>query len=273
MRRTHCVAVGYYYRILGSSSSGNCSLLKTEHSTILIDAGFSGKRICEMLETAGERIENVDAVFITHEHSDHATGVKGLSRYRHLKFFANEDTARPIQKHLKRQVQWKLFTTGRSFEFRDLKVSPFAIPHDTYDPVGYLFAWGEDDLFNPIRKLAWVTDLGYAPALVRSKIQDVDYLILEANHDVRMLEMDERRPWSLKQRILGRHGHLSNKAALELLESVEQPRWRQVFLAHLSRDCNDVDIVRQTFEPMGKKRRCKMHVVDPHQANGMEVQG
>ena len=75
--------MGYYYRILGSSSSGNCSLLKTEHSTVLIDAGFSGKRICEMLEDAGQRIENVDAVFVTHEHSDHATGLKGLARHGH----------------------------------------------------------------------------------------------------------------------------------------------------------------------------------------------
>ena len=226
-----------------------------------------------MLEDAGQRIEDVDAVFVTHEHSDHATGLKGLARHGHLKFFANEDTARPIQKQLSRRVNWKLFKTGQSFVFRDLKVSPFTIPHDTYDPVGYLFAWGEDDLFNPPRKLVWLTDLGYVPKFVQNKIQDVDYLVLEANHDIQMLEMDDRRPWSLKQRILGRHGHLSNKAALDLLESVENPRWRKVFLAHLSRDCNKVDIVRNTFQPLSEKQKCPIHVVDPHEAVAMEVEG
>lgn len=272
-RLSDCHLVGYYFRILGSSSSGNCSLLKTEHSTVLIDAGFSGKRICEMLEDAGERIENVDAVFITHEHSDHVTGVKGLSRHRHLKFFANEDTARAIRKNLKSGADWKLFTTGLSFTFQDLRVSPFAIPHDAYDPVGFLFAWGENDLFNPVRKLAWLTDLGYVPKLVHQKICDVDYLVIEANHDVQMLEANKRRPWSLKQRILGRHGHLSNKAALDLLQEVDNPKWRKVFLAHLSRDCNNVELVRRTFDPLGSARRCPMAVVDPFDAKGMEVAG
>jgi phosphoribosyl 1,2-cyclic phosphodiesterase len=265
--------VGYYFRILGSSSSGNCSLLKTENSTILIDAGFSGKRTCEMLEDAGECIENVDAVFITHEHSDHASGVKGLARHNHLKFHANTDTAHAIQKNLSRRVTWSLFETGRAFRFRDLEVSPFSIPHDAYDPVAFVFAWGEDDLFNPVRKLAWLTDLGYVPNLVKQKIRDVDYLVVEANHDVKMLEMDERRPWSLKQRILGRHGHLSNKAALTLLQEAENPIWRKVFLAHLSRDCNNVDLVRRTFQPLETSHRYKITVVNPDNAVGMEVAG
>ena len=101
----------------GRAVQATVPLLKTEHSTVLIDAGFSGKRICEMLEDAGQRIEDVDAVFVTHEHSDHATGLKGLARHGHLKFFANEDTARPIQKQLSRRVNWKLFKTGQSFVF------------------------------------------------------------------------------------------------------------------------------------------------------------
>jgi phosphoribosyl 1,2-cyclic phosphodiesterase len=265
--------VGYYFRILGSSSSGNCSLLKTENSTILIDAGFSGKRICEMLEDAGECIENVDAVFITHEHSDHATGVKGLSRHTNLKFYANRDTAQAIQEKLNRRVNWQLFDTGRAFTFRDLKVSPFSIPHDAYDPVAFVFAWGEQDLFNPARKLAWLTDLGYVPKLVKQKIHDVDYLVIEANHDVQMLEMDVRRPWSLKQRILGRHGHLSNKATLTLLQEVDKPSWRKVFLAHLSRDCNNVDLVRRTFHPMERSHNCSITVVDPENPVGLEVSG
>ena len=265
--------MGYYFRILGSSSSGNCALLKTENCTILIDAGFSGKRICEMLENSGEHIDNIDAVFITHEHSDHATGIKGLSRFSHLKYHANRDTAQAIRENLKRRVNWQVFDTGRTFTFRDLQVSPFSIPHDAYDPVGFLFSWGTDDLFNPPRKLAWLTDLGYVPEMVKEKIRDVDYLVLEANHDREMLEMDTRRLWSLKQRILVRHGHLSNKSASELLKEVSNPGWKRVFLAHLSRDCNNVELVRRTFAPIEEAQGCAMTVVDPCNPEGMTVTG
>ena len=240
---------------------------------MLIDAGFSGKRICEMLAETGECIENVDAVFITHEHSDHASGVKGLARHKNLIFHANADTAHAIQRKLTRRVTWSLFETGRPFLFRDLEVSPFSVPHDAYDPVAFVFAWGENDLFNPSRKLAWLTDLGYVPNLIKQKILDVDYLVVEANHDIKMLEMDNRRPWSLKQRILGRHGHLSNKAALALLQEAENPNWRKVFLAHLSKDCNNVDLVRRTFQPIEISHQCSMEVVNPDSAEGMEVTG
>ncbi len=226
-----------------------------------------------MLENSGEHIDNIDAVFITHEHSDHATGIKGLSRFSHLKYHANRDTAQAIRENLKRRVNWQVFDTGRTFTFRDLQVSPFSIPHDAYDPVGFLFSWGTDDLFNPPRKLAWLTDLGYVPEMVKEKIRDVDYLVLEANHDREMLEMDTRRPWSLKQRILGRHGHLSNKSASELLKEVSNPGWKRVFLAHLSRDCNNVELVRRTFAPIEEAQGCAMTVVDPCNPEGMTVTG
>jgi len=234
------------FTILGSSSSGNCSLLESNGCKVLIDAGFSGKRICERLESIGESIDNIQAVFLTHEHSDHTAGIRGLARFQHIQFFANRLTARAVQEKLTRRPSWKTFDTGSTFSFQDLTICSFRIPHDAHDPVGFVFRSGNGDLFSPYRSLAWATDLGYAPALVRERIREVDVLVLESNYDPVMLQEDTKRPWSVKQRILGRHGHLSNSATKELVDELDNPNWRKVFLAHLSKDCNSVDAVTRT---------------------------
>lgn len=236
--------------ILGSSSSGNCAVLQTAQCRILIDAGFSGRRIRAMLEAVGLTLDDIDAVFITHEHSDHIAGLRGLASQPQLKFFANADTARVIQRKLPRPLEWHTFATGSCFQFCDLEVSSFSLPHDAADPVGFLFTSGEDTLFSPRRTLAWCTDLGYVPRTVAESVRQADCLVIESNHDTELLESDERRPWSVKQRISGRHGHLSNQAAFDFLSSIERPRWRQVFLGHLSRDCNELSLVERLFAPL-----------------------
>ncbi|WP_269540219.1 MBL fold metallo-hydrolase [Cerasicoccus fimbriatus] len=259
------------FRILGSSSSGNAALLITPQSKVLIDAGFSGRRLREKLAGIGESLESIDAVFITHEHGDHTAGLKALTRLPHLKFFANRDTARAAQAKLDRKVNWGLFETGVGFQFNDLKVHPFAIPHDAHDPVGYVFECGDGSLFSPFRKLAWLTDLGYAPQLVKEHIRDCDMLVLEANYDLELLERCEKRPWSTKQRIRGRHGHLSNEAAFELLAEAANPRWRHICLAHLSKDCNCPNLVHRHFEPLRNgNHNLRIDVFDPSSEIGEE---
>jgi phosphoribosyl 1,2-cyclic phosphodiesterase len=235
------------FTILGSSSSGNCALLQCDGCNILVDAGFSARRLGELVEAAGVSLDRIDAVFLTHEHSDHCAGLPGLCRRPGLKVFANRGTASAIQGTLKHRPDWHVFETGTSFRFRDLEIESFAVPHDATEPVGFVFHHGEGDLLSPRRSVAWVTDLGYAPELVRQRIRHVDVLVLEANYDPQLLRNDRKRPWSVKQRITGRHGHLSNEAARDLMASVEQPGWRHVCLAHLSRDCNSLDAVRATF--------------------------
>lgn len=240
-----------HFSILGSSSSGNSGLLVTENSKILIDAGFSCKRLCGMLEERDVKPEEIDAIFVTHEHSDHIAGISTFSKKFGPKVFANQLTAKAIQPKLKHQANWMLFQTGTTFKFQDLTVENFSIPHDAHDPVGYKFTSGSgEDLFSPVKKMAWLTDLGFAPQGIADRIQDVDTLVVESNHDTQMLENDTRRPWSLKQRISGRHGHLSNEAAKTLLASIARPRWNRVYLAHLSGDCNSAEAIDNTFSEL-----------------------
>jgi phosphoribosyl 1,2-cyclic phosphodiesterase len=225
--------------ILGSGSSGNSALLVTEEARVLVDAGFSLRKLGQLLAAAGETLARIDAVFLTHEHGDHAGGIAGLKKFPHLKIFANAATAHAVQAGLSHRPDWQIFETGARFRFRDLEIDAFSVPHDAQDPVGFRFTNGrEGDLLAPRRSLSWLTDLGHAPQHVREHIRDCDVVVVEANHCVRMLQADTKRPWSTKQRISGRHGHLSNDSARELLIAVASPRWRRIYLTHLSRDCN-----------------------------------
>ena len=253
-------------QILGSSSSGNCALLVTEQCRVLIDAGFSTRKTCAFLEANGESINSIDAIFLTHEHSDHTAGLTGLSRIPHIRTFANFSTAKAIQDSLKRKANWQIFETGRTFCFRDLEITSFPVPHDALDPVGFVFASGGEDLFNPRRSIAWCLDLGHIPQLVKEHVRPVNVLVLEANYETDMLDEDQQRPWSVKQRIKSRHGHLSNASALEFLRTESEPGWEKVFLVHLSKNCNDVSLLSSLIDQsssQAENRKFTISVVDP----------
>jgi phosphoribosyl 1,2-cyclic phosphodiesterase len=247
--------------ILSSGSSGNSALVVTEGARILLDAGLSARRLSGLLHGAGESMDAIDAVFLTHEHSDHCSGVESLKRYPRLKFYANSGTARAVQRLLTWTPDWQIFSTGSPFRFRDLDVESFPIPHDAEEPVGFRFTSGLDDLFSPRRTLAWVTDLGHAPPLIRERIRESDVVVVEANHCARMLEADPKRSWTLKRRISGRHGHLSNERMRELLASAATPRWQRVYLAHLSRDCNTHGAVEEALTSLRSVLRCDFSIV------------
>ena len=259
--------VDVYFKILGSSSSGNSAILKVSDSTILIDAGMTGRKLETLLKNIGMNPENLDAVFLTHEHNDHSAGVRGLSKFQNLPIFANRDTIQALQPKLRKRPNWKIFETGNSFSFGPFKIDPFSVPHDAYDPVGFYFEWGKDDLFEPRSSLAWVTDLGFVPTLVKEKIRKANILVIEANHCSKMLEEDTKRPWSLKQRIRGRHGHLSNDNTYEMLNSIEKPCWEKLFLMHLSKDCNDIQNIRERFSGFKKNgKKFTTYIIDPSTA-------
>jgi len=249
------------FRILGSGSAGNAALLQSDDTRVLVDAGFSAKRLGELLAETGDSLERVDAIFLTHEHGDHAAALTGLARHPHIQVFANRATAQALQGGLKHRINWRLFETGAAFCFRDFEVRSFAVPHDAQDPVGFLITHGHGDLLSPRRSLAWLTDLGHAPAHVREHIREANILVVEANHCSQMLQADTKRPWSTKQRISGRHGHLSNTAVGELLAAVASPHWRHVFLTHLSRDCNSPAAVAAACGPALAPLSCQFSVV------------
>jgi phosphoribosyl 1,2-cyclic phosphodiesterase len=249
------------FQILGSSSSGNCALLETASARVLVDAGFSARKLGALLAECGLSVNQIDAVFLTHEHSDHAAGIKGLAKFPHLEVFANHATAQVVQSGVGRPINWRVFTSGSQFVYRDLTVHAIPVPHDALDPVAFVFRCGGDSLFDPPQGIAWLTDLGHIPPNLGQLVRDVDVLIIEANHDLDLLEQDTKRPFSIKLRIRGRHGHLSNVAVRDFLAGVADPRWKRVFLTHISRDCNSPQRVASCI-PAGTTQ-CPVHVVDP----------
>jgi len=250
--------------ILGSGSTGNAALLQTPNARVLVDAGFSGRKLRQLLADAGTTLDAIDAIFLTHEHGDHAAGIDALKKHPGVPVFANAPTARAVQAKLGHRPAWHIFETGTRFTFRDLEVDAYTVPHDAQEPVGFTFATGhEGDLFAPRRALAWLTDLGHIPAPVQARLRDVDVMVVESNHCPHLLEADHRRPWSTKRRIAGRHGHLSNDGVRELLESVASPRWRHVILTHLSRDCNSLAAVEAAIATVRTRLTCRFSIVAP----------
>lgn len=215
---------------LASGSKGNCTYLGTNQTKILIDAGLSARTIQQRLTEINVDLDDIDAILITHEHSDHILGLKTLALKRNIPILANHETARGIVEALHDCPKFKIFSTGETFEFGDLEIHPFGIQHDTLDPVAFTIK--VNDL-----KMGFCTDLGFATSLVQNRLQQCDYLFIEANHQPDMVHACPR-PMVYKQRVLSRSGHLSNEACGNLLARVYHSNLKQVYLAHLSSECN-----------------------------------
>jgi phosphoribosyl 1,2-cyclic phosphodiesterase len=229
-----------HFTILGSGSGGNCAYLETAQTRLLIDAGFSGRQIRQRLATLARAPETLHGILITHEHSDHVAGLLGLAAKLDVPVYSNRLTKEAIEAQLQIQINSRLFATGTPFEIGDVLVEPFSVPHDAYDPVGFL-------LHTPAGDIGILTDLGHATKLVIERVRSANVLLLETNHDVKMLQDDPRRPWSLKQRILSRHGHLSNDGAADVVEQISWPGLAHLYLGHLSRDCNRPELARRVI--------------------------
>ena len=229
--------------ILGSGSSGNCAFLETGETRLLIDAGLSGRQIRQRLLGIGRAPENLSGILITHEHSDHIQGLVGLAAKLQIPIYCNRLTREAIERQLDVQLDFRLFSTGNSFDVGDVVIDTFTIPHDAYDPVGFLLRTTAGDI-------GFLTDLGHATKLIVQRLQSANILLLETNYDLKLLQDDPKRPWSVKQRILSRHGHLSNEAAAQVTEQLLSSQLRHVFLGHLSGDCNRPDLAHRAVSQM-----------------------
>jgi phosphoribosyl 1,2-cyclic phosphodiesterase len=228
------------FSVLCSGSTGNAIYVESEESKVLIDAGVSGKQIAAALEEIGTTAEELDALLVTHEHSDHVRSVGVMARKYDLPVYATAGTWAGMEKHVGDipVEQQHTFSIQESLSFGDLKIEPFPISHDAREPVGFNFFQNET-------KLTLATDLGYVSDRVKQAIQGADAYIFESNHDVEMLRIGPY-PWNVKMRILGDKGHLSNDMAGDALAEVLSGNSKDVYLAHLSPDNNMPEIAEIT---------------------------
>jgi phosphoribosyl 1,2-cyclic phosphodiesterase len=288
------------FTVLASGSKGNSTVVTGGSTRILVDAGLSCRELFRRMRLAGEEPETLDAIVITHEHTDHIHGLAVTARKLGIPVYLTEGTHRAWMRWIapRRQMtyaQWleqcrkqaaerqaeaeagecagevedvdleasaaeeesvaepvvaakdpswlpsvEYFQAGQAFQIGDIAVSPFTIPHDAADPVGFVFrAEGV--------RMAVATDLGYIPPNVKAQLKGVDLLLLESNHDLEMLR-DGPYPWSVKQRVLSRVGHLSNEAAADFLENQYDGQAAYVILAHLSESNNLPELARVAAE-------------------------
>lgn len=238
--------------MLGSGSAGNSALVATDHCRLLIDGGLSARQIVARLAACGVEPQRLDGVLLTHEHGDHVCGLEVLCRKFRIPIYCNALTAEAIRYHcdsLGQHRNWRIFRTGSDFNICDIHVQTFPVPHDAVEPVGYAFHAGKSGL-------GFITDLGYPTKMLIERLREVHTLMIETNHDEKLLQADPHRPWPVKQRIMSRHGHLSNAAAAGVIEQLLPGKIERVVLGHLSRDCNTVALasaaVQQTLQKVGR---------------------
>jgi phosphoribosyl 1,2-cyclic phosphodiesterase len=222
------------FSVLGSGSRGNSVYIETGRTAILIDDGFSGKDIIARMKAIGKDIQDLDAIFVTHEHNDHIGGVGVLSRRCRLPVYANQGTFRGGDGRLKELFKRCEFATGDTIEFQDFEIRSFRISHDTSDPVGYVIGNGQS-------RLGYCTDTGKVSHLMQQRLRNCNGLILEFNHDLKMLA-EGPYPLPLQQRVRSSQGHLANGDAAAFLRELLHEGLEHVVLAHLSETNNLPDL-------------------------------
>lgn len=244
--------------VLASGSKGNCTLVCSSKTHLLIDAGLSCRELLRRLVRCGEDPCALDAVLITHEHTDHIAGLRVLARKLKIPIYitgatyeAYRQSVRDAAGHRAPLERRETFSSGSGFQIGDISVMPFTIPHDAVDPVGFTFR--ADGI-----KLGVCTDLGYMPASVSNHLRGCHVLMIESNHDLELLRGGPY-PWSVKQRVMSRVGHLSNDALADFLTTDYDGGAEFLILAHLSEQNNHPEIARMTAERALGEQRSLLH--------------
>ena len=242
--------------ILASGSSGNITLLETESTRLLIDAGLGKRETLARLAAVEKSVDRLDGILITHEHNDHCSGLPQMLGLWKAPLYVTEPTMEALERTLPETLGKRLrgvekIQAGQRFCIGDIEVHAFAIPHDAADPIGFTFR--ADGV-----KLALVTDLGYMPALVKVHLRDADCMVLESNHDLDMLKVGPY-PWSVKQRVGSRTGHLSNDKLAKFFCTDYDGNASYIVLAHLSEQNNHPELARGTAEKALGPRQTLLH--------------
>lgn len=232
--------------VLGSGSGGNCTFIGTSKTRLLVDAGFSMKETARRLAMVDILLESIDAIVISHEHSDHVHGMETLTKNWKIPVYM-APAARSVMKLKSDAYPFEPIEAGQSFCIGDIEVQPFSIPHDSVEPLAFSFV--AEGI-----KTSVVTDLGYIPELVKQRVAASHCMVFEANHDLEMLKVGPY-PWFVKQRVMSRHGHLSNDATAQFFMEDYDGTAECIWLAHISQKNNHPEIVRmsiaQAFEQRG----------------------
>ena len=239
--------MGVSITVLASGSNGNCTLISSGTTHLLVDAGLSCRELLRRLALCDESASSIDAILVTHEHIDHVSGLRVLAKKLKVPVYITGHTYETYRRttrdaagnrvHLERREE---FHSGRAFQIGDVKITPFTIPHDAVDPVGFTFC-------SEGIKVGVCTDLGYMPTSVRQHIRGCQVLMIESNHDLEMLRGGPY-PWQVKQRVMSRTGHLSNAALAQFFSSGYDGSAAFLLLAHLSEANNHPDLARSAVQ-------------------------
>lgn len=230
---------------LGSGSSGNCYVLFTDNTCLMIDAGISMRTVKKHLKGLGLNLNAIDAILITHDHADHIKAVGNISNEFDKPVYATETVHKGISRNYcvtskLNEAHVRYVQKGEPAEIGDFRITPFEVPHDSSDCVGYRIEAGET-------VFCLITDVGHITETLQHQVKDVEYLVLEANYDEDMLMMGNY-PAYLKGRIKGGKGHLSNKDSAKLIAENASPKLKHVWLCHISEENNHPELARKTVE-------------------------
>jgi phosphoribosyl 1,2-cyclic phosphodiesterase len=240
--------------VLASGSKGNSALVSSSRTSLLVDAGLSRRELLRRMAACGEAAGELDAILVTHEHGDHVSGLHVLAKRLKIPVYMTDATHEAYRRSVRDSAgnrvcleRLETFQAGCAFQIGDVAVMPFTIPHDAVDPVGFTFT--SDGI-----KVGVCTDLGYMPSSVKHHLRGCHVLMIESNHDVEMLRVGPY-PWSVKQRVMSRVGHLSNAALADFLMKDYDRGAEYLILAHLSEENNHPEVARLTAErALGEQR-------------------
>lgn len=251
------------FSVLASGSSGNCTYIETGQHRLLVDAGLSGKKIHTLLEQIDRTASDLDAIFVTHEHSDHVHGVGVLSRKYNLPIYANRETWLAMDRNIGKiaDENRRFIEPDEMMTLGDLDILSYSVSHDAISPQFYAFQKGK-------KQFVMLTDTGYVSDKLRSLLRNASAYLIESNHEIEMLRYG-KYPWSVKQRILSDKGHLSNEdGALAMIDLIGEAT-QDIYLGHLSRDNNTKNLAMSamseilTERDFAVGRDFKLHMTDP----------